>query len=186
MTRYSLAEIEAQGRKAARGAGYTWGLAEEAGRAIRWLEARGLPGARALAGLLEAQDGCDYAALRPGDLNGLWRADGGLLCPLIAGVTLADHAPFDVPPMIGPIRYPLLILPFAAQCGYSISGALETMDAAETLTLEPGAENGTESPRSRAVASEIWSVLDRFAHRTYVPATNVSRAGAGAGTTDND
>jgi hypothetical protein len=34
---------------------------------------------------------------------------------------------------------------------------------------------------------EIWEALGRFAHRTYVPATEASRLkGAGAGLTDND
>ena len=41
---FSLNEIEAIGKRAARGAGLPWGLAEEAGKAARWLTARGLPG----------------------------------------------------------------------------------------------------------------------------------------------
>ena len=39
----SLNEIESTALKAARGAGYNWGLAEEAGQAARWLAMRGLP-----------------------------------------------------------------------------------------------------------------------------------------------
>ncbi|NND22495.1 MAG: DUF3726 domain-containing protein, partial [Silicimonas sp.] len=34
---YSLNEVEATAKKAARGAGYPWGLAEEAAKATRWL-----------------------------------------------------------------------------------------------------------------------------------------------------
>ncbi len=52
---WSLNEIEGLARKAARGSGLSWGLAEEAGKATRWLCAAGLPGADALAGLLTAQ-----------------------------------------------------------------------------------------------------------------------------------
>ena len=33
----SLNEVEATAKKATRGAGYPWGLAEEAGKAVRWL-----------------------------------------------------------------------------------------------------------------------------------------------------
>ena len=39
----SLNEIEQTASKGARGAGYGWGLAEEAGAAARWLAMRGLP-----------------------------------------------------------------------------------------------------------------------------------------------
>ena len=46
---WSLNELDAMARKAARGAGYSWGLAEEAGRATRWLAAAGLPGPMCLA-----------------------------------------------------------------------------------------------------------------------------------------
>ena len=187
MTRYSLAEIDAQGRKAARGAGYPWGLAEEAGRAVRWLEARGLPGCAALARLLAAQDGCDYDVLRPNALGGVWEADDGALCPLIVGVTLADHC-FDVPPTLGKIREPLLLLPYLAACRLTHPGitAEAGVHDLSSAPLAPAYDDRRATPASREIEPEIWSALDRFAHRTYVPATDASRAGAGAGTTDND
>ena len=46
----SLGELEALCRKAARGAGFDWGTAEEAGRAVRRLAGVGLPGAELLLG----------------------------------------------------------------------------------------------------------------------------------------
>ena len=188
---YSLAEIDAQCRKAARGAGYPWGLAEEAGRAVRWLEARGMPGAEALAGLLAAQDGCDYAMLRPASLDGIWQAAGGALCPIIAGVTLADHAPFKVPPRLGTVRAPVLLLPFLAAanlwCDESANFAdRDDLDFAEVSLTHGPHDLPDPSPASRVIAPDVWAALDRFAHRTYVPATDASRAGAGAGETDND
>ena len=45
---WSLGETGALALKAARGAGMTWGLAEEASEAVVWLQARGLPGVSAL------------------------------------------------------------------------------------------------------------------------------------------
>ncbi|MEL7259121.1 MAG: DUF3726 domain-containing protein, partial [Pseudomonadota bacterium] len=44
---WSLNEVESLARKAARGAGYSWGLAEEAGKATRWTCAAGWPGGTA-------------------------------------------------------------------------------------------------------------------------------------------
>lgn len=128
MTR-SLGEIEALARKAARGAGRSWGMAEEAGRAARWLAARGLPGPAALAALLIRTDGAAHATLcpRPHWAQGTqgtqgaqprWHATGAVLCPLVAGTVLcdrgADLAPGDLPLTLGPTAQPLLVLPFVA------------------------------------------------------------------------
>ena len=130
----SLAEIDAMGRKAARGAGLPWGLAEEAGRAARHLAAWGLPGPEALAALVAA------AALPAGPAAGDWAWAGsgrlgGLAIRRVAG---SAHAP-----------------------RHADAGA-------------------------RPVALATWRALDRYAHRTYAPATEASRAGAGAGLTDSD
>lgn len=38
---FALNEIEATAKRATRGAGYDWGLAEDASKAVRWLCARG-------------------------------------------------------------------------------------------------------------------------------------------------
>ena len=51
----SLNEIESLALKAARGAGMSWGLAEEAAVAASWLAARSLPWAETLADLLAQQ-----------------------------------------------------------------------------------------------------------------------------------
>ena len=41
---FTLAEVESYLRKAARACGLEWGIAEEAGKAARWLAAFNLPG----------------------------------------------------------------------------------------------------------------------------------------------
>jgi hypothetical protein len=62
---FSLNEVEAMGKRAARGAGRDWGIAEEAGKAARWLTARGLPGPELLAELLTRNEGKSYEELAP-------------------------------------------------------------------------------------------------------------------------
>ena len=89
---HSLNEIEAMAKKAARGAGLPWGLADDAGRAVRWLCARGLGAAEALAELLEQTDYSDPVAHAPVALRGDWGSERGSLCPLAAGTTLGDFA----------------------------------------------------------------------------------------------
>ncbi len=204
MTELSLGEAEALARKAARGAGFSWGMAEEAGRALRWLCARGLPGGAALAGLL-ASSGA-----------------GGRACPLTCGAAFVDHAGLTA--AAGEteretrvkVVHPLLFLPFAASAAarsplalrvdwpgarvlLAPTGAriarrdgLTTPDRSKVACREiPEAEatrGAPLSPGHRAhVPPEALAVLERLATRTYAPATPESRlAGAGTGLTDND
>ena len=177
--RYALAEIEAQARKATRGAGYAWGLAEEAGKAVRWLSARGMPGAEALADLLAETDGLPYGALRPLDPDAShWRGESAL-CPLIAGAALGDFRP-DPLPSLGPMRQPLLLTPFAARLGCVVE------DGSPLRLVRTGDAMPAATQAAARVEAAAWAALDALAHRTYVPASAASRAGAGAGGTDED
>lgn len=94
---WSLNEVEAMAKKAAKGAGYTWGEAEDAARAVRWLEARGLTGAAALAAHLGAK--------------------GSGACPIWKGIAVSDG--LEEADNIDPatLDQPLLFVPFAAWAG---------------------------------------------------------------------
>ncbi len=214
---WSLNEVEGLARKAARGAGLSWGLAEEAGRATRWLMAAGLPGADMLAGLLQRNDGREYAGLCPAGPAGLWQARDELLCPIICGATLSDHAMVIAPDQgvkLGPVSFPMLLLPFAAAVadlwqqsvcitwdGAEIRVAPEgrlaiaqrdrlTADQAGGVTIRVTGEQvaGLRAHVTRCNINEASAKrLTDFAHRTYAPETPESRlAGAGAGLHDND
>lgn len=208
----SLNEVEATAKKAARGAGYPWGLAEEAGKAVRWLCAHDFDGCAALAALLQEIDGTDIADWLPlpGDTG--WTAQGTRLCPIATGSAISDRAT-----MIGPdkvrleeVAQPILLAPFAAMLAQqlernvtlSVDDVRITTDGktvsraggmfpshAARACLGAGGEVGAPAPaRQRAQpAPSAWSTLNAFAHRTYAPATEESRMkGAGAGTSDND
>lgn len=207
---YSLNETEALCRKAARGAGYAWGLAEDAGRAARWLEARGLLGLQALAGLLEECEGIALARMTP-RIGEVWQADLPL-CPIIAGAVLADHAHLlaEAPVRLGRVRHPLLLLPFVAAAlraggqaevvwadariavvpeGVAVEGVLGASDVAGvSVALADAAPPVPLTRRTRCdIPEALYTRLNTFAARTYAPATEASRlAGAGAGLTDND
>ncbi|MFQ5565151.1 MAG: DUF3726 domain-containing protein [Paracoccaceae bacterium] len=207
---FSLNEIEATGKRAARGAGHEWGIAEEAGKAARWLTAHGLPGPELLAELLTQIEGEGYAELAPVSAEGVWQARSGRLCPLIAGAALSDRAAEIAAGRVietGPIAFPLLLAPYVA-CGARPHGVVfELTWLGVTLALAPdglaiaGAEAALSArtaggvkcrvaagvsvpPRAaragRAVDAETWSRLSTFAHRTLAPATEASRL-AGAG-----
>ncbi|KIC12182.1 hypothetical protein RA19_02745 [Leisingera sp. ANG-M1] len=207
---FSLNEVEATAKRAARGAGYDWGLAEEASKATRWLCAQGLDGAAVLAGLLEGGFAANLPAHVPQNLSGSWQADA-LLCPLATGAALSDCAMRlqQAPQAMGPIAQPAFILPFAALAARRL-GACVTIegegfqavtdgsvlqvegtlpDTAASLTIRAEGSLPASAPlATRAEPEEAgWAVLNRFAHKTYAPATEESRLlGAGAGLSDND
>ena len=201
---WSLGETAALALKAARGAGLTWGLAEEAAAAVIWLHSNGLPGISAL---------CSYL----GNPDGPPRTDGA--CPILTGCALIDGAmesPVQTGEVteIGPIRAPLLLLPFVAR----LEGGTTWLMASHGSRAVTGIIDGTASDHwasqclsgaahcqlrrhtHRQVAPPPREVLrlddhfgccverlGTFAHRTYAPATGQSRlSGAGAGLTDND
>ncbi len=206
----SLNEIEATSKKAARGAGYSWGMAEEAGKAARWLCIQGQDGCAILAGFLGQNDGQVLANHRPRDLSGVWSAKSNL-CPLTAGAALSDCA-HDLTTdeiTLSEVAYPALLLPFAARVAVRLGRFVE-LECDEVFATTNGTElhlDGTLPTHASKVTArlqtkmglavprhtrgiptpEVWAILNKFAHRTYAPATEESRLlGAGAGLSDND
>ena len=207
---FSLNEIEAIGKRAARGAGLPWGLAEEAGKAARWLTARGLPGPEELAEVLTRNDGKDYDEIAPASAEGIWQAPSGRLCPLVSGPALCDRAAEIAAGLqitFGPTAQPLLLAPYAAGAAKLTGAAIELSWTGVVITLTADSvsiegdqaavtarsaegvrcrrtENAVvASPAGapgRSVDAEIWSRLNAFAQRTFAPATEASRL-AGAG-----
>jgi Protein of unknown function (DUF3726) len=204
----SLNEVEVTAKKAARGAGYSWGLAEEAGKATRWLCAQGLDGCGILASLLSATDGQDLSRMSPTATDKKWQAASGHLCPLTAGASLSDHATqisqsgLDLSSVLSP----LFLIPFAARLGgrsirVEWDGGSAVTDG-ENLSL-----SSTGTPNKSAVTVRMtdqtvpvsvahtraeprdqdWSALIQLTGRTYAPATEESRLlGAGSGLSDAD
>lgn len=178
---FSLGEVQSLCQKAARGAGRAHGVAEDAGRAARWLCARGEDGAGALARLLQASDGAAAADLVP-DLADM-TPKGTAICPLMLGGYLSDSATLPDAP-IGPVWEPSLLLPFVADLSPK---AVAIVDAGGgRIRFVPAPHVEASRTRTR-LDPETLDILTAFAARTYAPATEASRTkGAGAGLGDND
>lgn len=126
---YSLNQVEQTSRKAARGAGLSWGLADEVGKALRWLHSYGLDGIPVLVEALCRHAQYEYSQLVPVSLCGRWHAKCGVLDPLAVGASLSDCLPLLHTTVIQTemIAYPLLVAGF-------IGTAAEIEDLAFTLT----------------------------------------------------
>ena len=209
-------EIETLCTKAARGTGFSWGLAEEAGRAAAWLHAQGLDGAAALLAHLERAGDQAGQALPAAIAPGHWTAAGGVtLCPVALGASLVDFG--GVPAAggrglaLGPVGRPLMLLPFLAalslarQTALSLSwdGGQVWLDGAGSpsgdlaaladlpvamlhLACDPGTVAAAAPRLARGCDGAVADRLGLFALRTTVPPSAKSREDAGAGTSDND
>lgn len=208
---YSFPEIDAQCRKAARGAGYPWGLAEEAGRAARDLAEADLPGPEHLAEFLARLDTMDIDGGHPNFRDDSWGGRDGWLCPIALGAVLADRVAL-LPPegarAFGGILAPMLALPILNRAvgragvvlAVRVDGARAQLDGgplrlggewlelaeAESFLVRPvaGEAAPTAAPpaQGREISANEWMILERLAWRTYVPESAESRnRGAGDG-----
>lgn len=202
---WSLNELEAETKKAIRGAGLSWGLGEDGSKAVRWLAAHGVDPLPALSDVLGRHDRGAIATGFTLTEAGAWRADAPI-CPITLGAALCDHAASlaDMPCVAGPVARPLLLAPFAAAAARilrkplrlyvngaqvvltaqgDVSGdlsALDVADAAETrcaVIAEPMPVADAKRPSTRGIAADpqAWAQIEAFVHRTYVPASERSR-----------
>ena len=191
---WSLGEARSLAVKAARGSGLPWGLAEEAGFALDWLQSSGAPGIEALAALLDAREN---------------QPEDSTICPFYLGTALADGAR-AVPRDTFIVEQPLLLIPFLAMAKYDqpmsiLWSDIEVSFSEAGIDVESLSRNllydkascslqeitSVISPATEIrvpdTARESMKRLAHHAHKTYAPATEQSRlAGAGAGVTDND
>lgn len=187
----ALSELRALVTKAARGAGLSWGLAEEAGWAADWLARRGLPAA-------------DWATLW------LQATINGQPGPIEAGVALADRLACNLaslPPQAlhDGLPAPGYLLPFLhriAQHHGAIdlranSGLAVRVPAKGEVVFGPLWATTTKgwsllpaaaaSPITRpCVSASVIDCLDGLGLRTTVPPSAQSRRDAGSVTDDND
>lgn len=212
----TLAEIEFTLRKSARATGLDWGICEEAGKSARWLAAFGLPGPELLlAHLLETENKI-YSDLIPDCGRSPWHSPSRSTCPIAAGAALADRSSRmlagEIYELLN-VSYPLLLAAIVGQAarfhravfttawagvsvscyrnGIRIQGDRhdlwrDTVDSLSCQREDDSEPQQLPSTRACIVAEETWQEITSLAYRTYAPATEESRAGAGAGLTDND
>ncbi|MBN9033248.1 MAG: hypothetical protein BGO05_15275 [Rhizobiales bacterium 63-7] len=183
----SYNEVSSTARKAASGAGLPHGVAEEIGQAAVWLSARGLDAVgiavRALSGsgprtILAGLPAIDTLCSGEGpDEAALEGADCSLLLLALAGVA-SDNVGLS----LAVKREDGSLLPLDAACREPATNRLCLVRRGQGDTAE-----ATLSSRPAATSEAAYAAALALAAKTYVPASDLSRAmGAGAGTTDND
>lgn len=196
----SLSEVEALAQSAARGGGYSWGLADDAGRSARWLAAHGCDWGAGLLALLDTPPPAEQCPLRLGCFLADSSAEPGeflfrqverpvwLLAPLLPAamlhdmsvvLTLGSIAIAAAPrmPLTASVPWSRVVPLAAARISARIVGDGVT---AKPHPLSPGAT------RCRLPAATLGRLV-AYGARTYVPASEQSRMrGAGSLTRDDD
>ena len=201
----SLSEIETTSKRASRAAGFPWGIAEEVGKSIRFLELFGFEGIKSLNEYYKSRSNKKFKRLN--SINENNNSNDFPFCPIILGVSFLDQIrnleKFNKI-SFNKISYPLLILPFLSrsseiigkkihfkfdQCQFllnfnvNISSNLFYLDC-------PSIANNVEInflENKDNFSNQDWKSLYKISEETFVEETDSLKKGAaGAGLTDND
>lgn len=186
MRELSLNEVETLAAKAARGAGFPWGLADDIGRAARRLAQRDPEWSNALLALLarwrefEPPSPRRIALWRSGETDERGAAP---LCPVRTAALLNDAPPACALKILN-VGLPVWLDALLAAQGTWRGGA-DLHAASADVVLTRGGDSATA--RRAAIADEELEALGAYAARTYVPESERSRArGAGGGRVDDE
>ncbi|WP_181591969.1 DUF3726 domain-containing protein [Mesorhizobium atlanticum] len=188
----SLNEVETLCAKAARGAGFSWGLAEDIGRAARRIAVEADNWGLAMLSLaehaqsFELPDAARAARWRSGEVD---QRTGRPLCPIRTAALLLDE---PLPAHAMPLAILDVGLPIwlDAMLRRSVMGVARPVGPATRadVVIERRAETELPATRRRGAIDEpTLAALNSFAARTYVPESERSRArGAGGGRVDDE
>ena len=199
----SLSEIDTTSKRASKAAGFSWGIAEEIGKAIRSLELFGLPGVINLNLYLKK-----IKKNQPKKIHKIGKENKNKeTCPIYCGVAFLDQCKqletLEIIKFYN-VNYPLLILPFISKAS-EILGKKILIQFNNTSFLA----NFNKSILSKNIDKQIsplaneinieflenknsfsvqdWKELYKLSEETFVEESeSLKSKGAGAGLTDND
>ena len=201
----TLSEIDTTSKRAAKGAGFSWGIAEEVGKNMRLLELFGLPGIKNLNQFLKDYKEKQFQKVTLiSDTN---NANKYPFCPIILGVNFIDQVNLldkKINIQISNVAFPLLFLPFVSRASEMIGKRIFLKIEEKEFLL-----NLNQSIYSNYLKNEIlevcntinisfiensnsfneneWKELYKLSEDTFVEETeSLKISGAGAGLTDND
>jgi len=199
----SLSEIDTTSKRASKAAGFSWGIAEEIGKAIRSLELFGLPGVINLNLYLKK-----IKEKHPEKVNKIEKENKNKeLCPIYCGVAILDQCKqLEILKTIKfyNVNYPLLILPFVSKASEILGKKILIQFNKSSFLI-----NFNKSILSKNIENQIdvlaneisieflenknsfsdqeWKELYKLSEETFVKESeSLKEKGAGAGLTDND
>ena len=199
----SLSEIDTTSKRASKAAGFSWGIAEEIGKAIRSLELFGLPGVINLNLYLKK-----IKKNHPKKINKIDKENKNKeTCPIYCGVAFLDQCKqletLEIIKFYN-INYPLLILPFISKASEILGKKIliQFNNASFLVNFNKSILSKNIDKQISPLANEInieflenknsfsvqdWKELYKLSEETFVEESeSLKLKGAGAGLTDND
>ena len=200
---YSLSEIETTSKRASKATGYSWGMAEEIGKATSSLELFGLQGVKNLNLYLNI-----IKEKHPEKISKIKRENKhGELCPFYCGVAFLDQVQ-EIEPLrkitFYNLSYPILILAFISKASEVLGKKILVQFANSNFLMNFNRSIFAKNLDSQVIplASEIsieildnedsfsndeWQELSKLSEKTFVEESDsLKEKGAGAGLLDND
>ena len=199
----SLSEIDTTSKRASKAAGFSWGIAEEIGKAVRSLELFGLSGIKNLNLYLNKIE-----KKHPEKVNKIEKENKNKeFCPIYCGVAILDQcSKLESLKSIKfyNVSYPILILPFISKASeilgkkiliqFNKSSFLMNFNKSIlSQNLEKKVINSVDEvnieflENNNLFSNKEWQELYKLSEKTFVEETDsLKEKGAGAGLTDND
>ena len=199
----SLSEIDTTSKRASKAAGFSWGIAEEIGKAIRSLELFGLPGIVNLNLYLKK-----IKEKHPEKVNKIEKENKNKeLCPIYCGVAFLDQCKqLEIIKTIKfyNVNYPLLIVPFISKASEILGRKIliQFNQSSFLINFNKSILSKNIEKQIDVLANEIsieflenknsfsdqeWKELYKLSEKTFVKESeSLKEKGAGAGLTDND
>ena len=201
----TLSEIDTTSKRAARGAGFSWGIAEEVGKNMRLLELFGLSGVKNLNKFLKDYKKKQYHKITL--ISEENKENKYPFCPIILGTNFIDQVNLldkKINIQISKVAFPILFLPFVSRASEIIGKRIflkieekefllnlnqsiysnylknEILEACDTINISFIVNNNSFNENE-------WKELYKLSEDTFVEETESLKIGAaGAGLTDND
>ena len=201
----TLSEIDTTSKRATRGAGFSWGIAEEVGKNMRLLELYGLPGIKNLNKFLKDYKEKQFQKITL--ISETNYASKNPFCPITLGTNFIDQVNLldkKLNIQISNLAFPILFIPFVSRASEIVGKKIFLkVDDKEFLF------NLNQSIYSNYLKNEIlencnninisflennnsfnedeWKELYKLSEDTFVEENESLKIGAaGAGLTDND
>tara|TARA_B100000795_G_scaffold259622_1_gene234751 strand:+ start:26 stop:637 length:612 start_codon:yes stop_codon:yes gene_type:complete len=201
----SLSEIDTVSKRATRGAGFDWGIAEEVGKNIRMLEMLGIAGIKNLNHYYKIKVKKNFEKINLIDKEN--KSNKLEYCPIIAGVSFLDQVrsleslseiKFEN------IAFPILFLPFVSRASEIVGRKILLKVDNRTFLLNYNTSiysnslnEGVTTIGNKVVVKFLenqdsfeeneWKELYTLSEKTFVEENESLKQGAaGAGLTDND
>ena len=201
----SFSEIETTCKRASKASGFSWGISEEIGKGVRFLELFNLKGVKSLNQYLKLKSKKKFENLNSVNKNNQIKKTS--FCPIILGISFLDQIR-SIEKLkkikFSKIAFPLLIIPFLSRGSEIIGKRIYVKFDKEEFLLNfninifsKSINNNCPLITNKAEISFIenidnfsekdWSNLYKISEKTFVDETDSSKkVAAGAGLTDND